>query len=122
MSETEGPIDRLDRILARIEEQHSGFKDMVLSAGGSMAALTHAAAGDEIIKDTFANYAFEHYEIAAYKSLLQLSDQIADGDISSLLQQTLDEEERMAQWINDNIGMVTAQYVALRESEQTAKR
>ncbi|MBV9739879.1 MAG: DUF892 family protein [Hyphomicrobiales bacterium] len=30
--------------------------------------------GDEVLKNTFANEAFEHYEIAAYKSLLTLCD------------------------------------------------
>jgi ferritin-like metal-binding protein YciE len=29
--------------------------------------MAHAPARDEIIKNTFANFVFEHFEIAAYK-------------------------------------------------------
>ncbi|WP_431015504.1 DUF892 family protein [Bradyrhizobium pachyrhizi] len=32
--------------------------------------VAHFMAGDETLKNTFANNAFEHFEIAAYKSLL----------------------------------------------------
>ena len=122
VAETEGQIARLETVFDRIEEHHSGFKDMVLSMGGTMAALGHAAAGDEILKDVFANYAFEHYEIAAYKSLLQLSDQTMTSETSALLQQSLDEEERMAEWLDEHVGLITSQYLALRENDETAKR
>lgn len=122
ITETEGQISRLETIFDQIDESHSGFKDMVLSMGGAMAALGHAAAGDEILKDTFANYAFEHYEIAAYKSLIALSETVTGNGVTSLLRQTLSEEEQMAQWIGDHVGLVTAQYLALREADETAKR
>jgi hypothetical protein len=39
-----------------------------------MAALDHAVAGDEILKNSFANFAFENFEIAAYKSLLTIAE------------------------------------------------
>ena len=122
IAETEGQIERLESIFDQVDEKHSGFKDMVLSIGGAMAALSHAAAGDEVLKDTFANYAFEHYEIAAYKSLIQVSDRLGFENVSALLRQTLDEEERMAQWIDEHVALVTEQYLALRETDEQAKR
>lgn len=122
ITETEAQIERLETIFDQIDETHSGFKDMVLSMGGAMAALGHAAAGDEILKDTFANYAFEHYEIVAYKSLIRIGDHLSVNGALSLLRQTLEEEEMMAQWIGENAAMVTDQYLALREADQTAKR
>lgn len=121
IAETEGQIARLETVFDQIDEKHSGFKDMVLSVGGSMAALSHAAAGDEVLKDTFANYAFEHYEIAAYKSLIQISDRLALDSVTPALRQNLDEEERMAQWIDEHVALVTEQYLALREADEQAK-
>lgn len=35
-----------------------------MSMVGSMAAMGHSVAGDEILKNSFANFAFENYEIA----------------------------------------------------------
>jgi ferritin-like metal-binding protein YciE len=87
-----------------------------------MAAIGHTVAPDEIVKNSFANYAFEHFEIAAYKSLLALSNQAGNSSATSLLTQNLDEELSMAQWLDQNIGPVTLKYAALRESGQTAKK
>ena len=50
---------------------HSAVKDTVMSFVGNIAAMMHAPAPDEVIKHTLANFAFEHYEIAAYKGLLR---------------------------------------------------
>ncbi len=111
ISETEQQIERLETLFDRIDEKHSGFKDMALSMGGTMAALSHAAAGDEVLKDTFANYAFEHYEIAAYKSLIRIGDHLSIADTSDLLRQNLEEEEMMAQWIDEHVGLISDQYL-----------
>ena len=74
IDETNAQIARLDEILATFDTSGSALKDAGLSFTGSMAALAHSVAGDEILKNSFANYAFEHFEIAAYKSLLTLAE------------------------------------------------
>lgn len=55
VSETEGQIQRLEEILTSLAEDHSSLKDIALSFTGSMAALGHTVAGDEILKNSFAN-------------------------------------------------------------------
>lgn len=56
--------------------RHQPFtmKDTMMSLVGNMAALGHSAAPDEVLKNTFANFAFEDFEIASYTSLLILAD------------------------------------------------
>lgn len=122
IAETEMQIQRLEQILDGFGESKSSLKDAALSFTGSMAAIGHTVAADEIVKNSFANYAFEHFEIAAYKSLLALSNQAGNSSATSLLTQNLDEELSMAQWLDQNIGPVTLKYAALRESGQTAKK
>jgi ferritin-like metal-binding protein YciE len=95
---------------------------MALSLGGAMAALGHTVAPDEIVKNSFANYAFENYEIAAYKSLIALAEQAGNAAAVDLLSANLAEEQAMAQWLDGNIAAVTLQYASLRESGETAKR
>lgn len=87
-----------------------------------MAAIGHSVAPDEIVKNSFANFAFENYEIAAYKSLLALAQQAGDAGSVQLLEANLAEEQAMAEWLDDNIEAVTLQYASLRESGETAKR
>ncbi|WP_283815997.1 DUF892 family protein [Bradyrhizobium diazoefficiens] len=69
-------------------------------------------AGDEILKNTFANNAFEHFEIAAYKSLLALCSAAGMESARGPLEASLEEEERMAAWIDANVEKVTMEYVA----------
>src|SRR3954452_18897798 len=74
LEETKSQIRRIEQCLDQVGESASTMKDTALSFLGNLAALGHAAAADEILKNTFANNAFEHYEIAAYKSLLTLAE------------------------------------------------
>jgi ferritin-like metal-binding protein YciE len=74
-------------------------------------------AGDEILKNTFANNAFEHFEIAAYKSLLALCGPAGADSSRLLLETSLKEEEAMAAWVDRNVAKVTMEYL---EKEQRA--
>src|ERR1700712_3590094 len=69
ISETEGQLKRLETVLSDLGENNSTLKDAALSVTGGVAALGHTAAPDEILKNSFANFAFENFEIAPYKSL-----------------------------------------------------
>ena len=63
------------------------------------------------MKNTFANFAFEHSEIAAYRSLLTMAELAGDTSGPRLLQQSLGEEIRMAKWIENNLEAATRKYV-----------
>lgn len=113
IEETNRQIDRIDELLAGFQTSASAVKDAVLSMSGGMAAMAHTVAGDEIIKNSFANYAFEHFEIAAYKSLLVLAEDGGFATATPLLTTSLREEESMAQWIDESLPMVTRRYATL---------
>jgi hypothetical protein len=72
--ETGGQISRIEEVLSGLNEDHSSLKDMALSFSGAMAAMGHMMAGDEILKNSFANFAFENFEMAAYNSLLTVAE------------------------------------------------
>ena len=122
IAETEGQLARLDQLLQGGGSDNNPLKDMALSFTGAMAALGHTVAPDEIVKNSFANYAFEHFEIAAYKSLLALANHTGNSTAVQLLTQNLREEQEMAAWLDQNIEPVTLQYAALREMGETAKK
>lgn len=111
LKETEEQLRRLDSCLESCGDSASSLKDTAQSFMGNMAAMSHAAADDEILKNTFANNAFENYEIAAYKSLIALCSQCGADQCKPLLESNLREEEAMANWIASNIARVTEQYL-----------
>jgi ferritin-like metal-binding protein YciE len=121
--ETHGQIERIDQLLDMYNAKASMMKDMATSMSGGMAAIGHSLFNDEIIKNSFANYAFEHFEIAAYSSLITIAEDAGFRDATSFLQQNLREEQAMAEWIEGNLPMVTRRYMELyaREGSMEAK-
>ncbi|HEX8300999.1 ferritin-like domain-containing protein [Sphingomonas sp.] len=117
IEETNGQLTRLDELLADLDTSGSTLKDLGLSLTGGMAAMSHSIAGDEILKDTFANYAFENFEIAAYKSLIAMAEHGGFGSATPALQETLREEQAMAQWIDEALPSITRRYADLYAQE-----
>lgn len=102
---------RIAEILSGLGTSPSTLKDIGTSLMGNLAALGHAIAQDEVVKNTFANYAFEHFEIASYKGLLVMANAAGDGAGPRLLQQSLGEEQRMAEWIDQNLEPTLRRYI-----------
>ena len=119
--ETEGQITRLEEVLDSLSEDRSMLKDVALSFTGSMAAMGHSIAGDEILKNSFANFAFENYEIAAYKSLITIADLGGFPGHVAALKANLVEEMAMAKWLDENLRSVTVKFASLKEAGETAK-
>ncbi|MCK1653480.1 ferritin-like domain-containing protein [Bradyrhizobium sp. 149] len=112
LQETNEQLNRLERCLQACGESSSSLKDTTQSVMANMQAMAHSVAGDEILKNTFANNAFENFEIAAYKSLLALCGAAGVTEAKDLLQTSLQEEQRMAAWIDSNVEKVTMEYLA----------
>ncbi len=111
IEESRSQAQRLEALLSSLDTSHSTLKDAALSLAGNMAALMHTVAPDEVVKNSFANYAFEHYEIAAYKSLLVLSEAVGRGADQSALKQSLGEELSMAEWIDEHLAPTTLRFL-----------
>jgi len=120
--ETELQIERLDTLLASLDESPSKLKDAALSVGGTMAALGHSVAGDEVLKNAFANFAFENFETAAYQGLIILADRGGYSIAQDPLQETLEEEMRMARWVQDSLPMVIDKHLELCRLGENASR
>jgi ferritin-like metal-binding protein YciE len=122
LEESKQQAARIEELLASLNTSHSTLKDMVTSFMGNVAALGHASASDEVVKNTFANFAFEHYEIASYQSLLVVADLAGEQASTSVLRQSLQEEQAMAQWIEDHLKPTMVRYVERYAAGETAGR
>jgi ferritin-like metal-binding protein YciE len=122
IEETKVQKDRLETILKSYGDGTSTLKDMAASVMGSMAAMSHAVAGDEILKNSFADFAFENFEIAAYRSLITMAEAVGDQTAIAPLQASLEEELQMASWLENNLPEVTQTYLQRESAGETAKR
>jgi len=117
ISETQDQIIRLEHILEELDENYLSVNDMVLSFNGATAVMSHAGMGDAVLKDAFADFAFENYEIAAYKSLLTIADAGNFREAKDALQASLAEEQSMARWLDDNLPLVTQKFLLMWEGD-----
>ncbi|MGM4967785.1 ferritin-like domain-containing protein [Tardiphaga sp. 1201_B9_N1_1] len=111
VTETKDQLARLERCLTACGEDSSSLKDKAQSLVANVTALFHSAADDEILKNTFANNAFENFEIAAYKSLITLAEAAGCNGDTQLLRLSLAEEQKMADWVDANVEKVTTAYL-----------
>lgn len=122
VGESQAQQKRLEEALASLSETYSTIKDTAMAALGNLLALGHAPAPDEVVKNSFANFAFEHYEMAAYKTLIVLAEATGQSGALSGLRKSLQEEEAMARWIDEHLRPTTLRFLERSEAGQTAGR
>jgi len=120
LEETRNQAKRLEQILSHHGTSESTLKDMATGFMGNMAAMAHAVTQDEVVKNSFANYAFEHFEIASYRALIEMSQAAGDSAAMPLLQESLREEMAMAQWLEQNLSPTVHRYIERETRGQTA--
>src|SRR5262249_49572385 len=101
--ETREQIQRIDRCLSELDQRRSIMKDLTMS----MFVAVPGLADDMFLGAAVASSAFEHYEVAAYRSLIVLANNCGCGDAAARLNKSLEEEKRMAEWIDDNVEEIT---------------
>ncbi len=121
IQESQGQQQRVDQILSRHGSSPSTLKDAVTGLMGNLAAVGHAMTTDEVIKNSFSNYAFEHFEQAAYLSLIAMAEAAGDQEAIPLLRQNLDQEIGFGKFCGEQIVPTTQRYMQLSASGQTAK-
>jgi ferritin-like metal-binding protein YciE len=96
LEETLGQIERLEHVFARLDEQVRGARCKgiagIIKEGDSLLdANFHGAAMDARL--IAAAQRAEHYEMAAYGTLVAWAHAMGHTEAARLLQQTLDEEK-----------------------------
>jgi ferritin-like metal-binding protein YciE len=97
LTETNGQIQRLEKVFAMAEETPSTEECEAVDGLITEAEEVMGGADDKRVLDAgivAAGQAVEHYEIARYGTLVAWADHIGLGDAKALLEQTLEEEKR----------------------------
>jgi len=94
--ETEGHVDRLQKVFAMIDKKAQGKTCPAINGlAEESAEIIEEFKGSPAIDAGLigAAQAVEHYEIARYGTLRAWAEELGLNDVASLLQETLDEEE-----------------------------
>ena len=120
--ESRRQADQIEQCIHRLDGNTSAVKDAVGKVSAGFGALLGSTAPDEVVKDTLANYAFEHFEIACYRSLVAAAEAVGDVQTARVCADILREEEAMAAWLADHVAEVTRAYMERDLAGLQAKR
>jgi ferritin-like metal-binding protein YciE len=111
IEETRNQAALIAQCIQRRGGDTSTVKDVTGKAMAMMHSFTAAMSSDEIIKGSLASYAFEHFEIASYKSLIVAAEVAGDTETQRVCQAILVEEEAMAKWLADNMPILVKRFL-----------
>lgn len=122
LEQTRHQASRVEGCIQKLGGDTSAIKEGVAKFMGSAANLVNQSAGDEVVKNGIADYAFEHFEIASYRALIGAADKLGEEEIRETCEEILEEEEAMASWLETNLPDVTQQYLQRERTEHSADR
>lgn len=122
IEETRRQQEQLEHLLHRFGEEPSRLKDMATKLVGNLQSLLHASASDEVLKNLFTLYAFEHFEVASYTSLIAMAEATGEMEVAQTCREILRQEEATGQKLHGLLGPVTQTYLDREASGQTSRR
>lgn len=122
IGETQSQRGRIERCLESRGTSTSSVKDVTGKLTAMMQGLGGAFAGDEVVKGCMASYAFEHMEIAAYKTLGAAARTAGDEPTARMCDEILREEEAMAAWLSDHLESVSSTYLRRESADSSAAK
>jgi ferritin-like metal-binding protein YciE len=105
LSVTEGHIERVEKVFELLDmaaraKKCEAMDGLVKEAQNVMEEMPKGSAVIDAAL-IISGQKVEHYEIAAYGSLVQLAKTMGENEIADLLQQTLDEEKEADQLLTE---------------------
>ncbi|HXF62571.1 MAG TPA: ferritin-like domain-containing protein [Caldilineaceae bacterium] len=101
--ETRRHAEMVRGCLEQIGEKPSGAKNLLGNLFGGAQSIGVGMFKDELIKNALTDFASEHFEIASYKVLIAAAEQTGHPQIAMVCRQILQDEERMAQWLDQQM-------------------
>jgi ferritin-like metal-binding protein YciE len=103
--------------IERLGSSTSTVKSAMGQIGGFFQGISTGMAKDEMVKNALVDYASEQFEIASYTSLIAAAQSIGDQQTATVCQQILRDEEDMARWLQQQIPMITQEFLGLQARE-----
>ena len=119
LRETRQQQDMVAKALADLSESPSTLKDAVMGLAQNVQAMMHSAASDEVLKNSFTGYAFEHFEIASYTALAVMARAAGEPQVEQMALEILRQEKDMANWLEEHLpGIVNEHLMLMQTGEQ----
>ncbi|HVG48590.1 MAG TPA: ferritin-like domain-containing protein [Rubellimicrobium sp.] len=118
LAESRRQQEQVGGMLEGLGESPSTLKDAVMKLAGNVQAMVHGMAGDTVLKNLFTLYAFEHFEIASYRSAVAMAEEVGEPGVAQTCREILRQEEAAAQKLGGMIESTTKTYMAREAAGQ----
>lgn len=122
LEETRRQQQMLEQTLGRFGEEPSTLKDTVMKLAGNVQAMIHGTTSDEVLKNLFALYAFEHFEQASYLSLIAMAEECGEAEVASTCRTILQQEEATGEKLRAMIQPITQAYMQREAADMASSR
>lgn len=109
---TKKQAERVKKCIEKLGENTSGVKSAMATMMGMVAGPPTGLFDDAVIKNSALEYATENFEIAVYRVLIAAADELGHDDIVEVCQQNMQEEEEMAEWLDENMDSLVQSYLS----------
>ncbi len=103
IGETKHHVDLVERCLERYGEDPSTTKDLMGRAAGTLQGFATAPFGDRLVKNSIADYATEHFEIASYEGIRAAAERLNDQATVQDCDTILEDERDMARFLSETL-------------------
>ena len=122
LEESRRQAEMVEGLIRQLGGETSAIEQGVAKFMGNVAALNNSTAEDEVVKNAIADYAYEHFEIASYRSLIGAAEALGEPEVKRVCEEILRQEEAMAAWLEENLPAVTQDYLQKQHADVQAKR
>jgi ferritin-like metal-binding protein YciE len=109
--ETRSQAQRVKTCIEHWDEKTSTLKQLTAKTIAVAQGLSGLFVDDEVIKGCLAIYTFKHMEIASYQILAAAAETIGDSKTAATCLAIMNEEERMAAWLDEEIPSVVSKFL-----------
>lgn len=118
LEETKRHAERVRECIERRGGSVSRARGGIGAVGGMISSMATEFAEDEPVKNALSDYAAEQFEVASYRSLVAAAERIGDEYTARVCREILEEDERMANWLKEQIPDVTKEFLGHLEQQQ----
>ena len=108
---TQNQADRIRDEIERLGGEVSEVKAAFSQAFGTISGIASGLARDKIVKNTIAEHATEHFEMATYMAIAKAADICGEEETAQLAREIMEEEKTTGEELEEYIGMVVRQYI-----------
>lgn len=122
VDESRSQADQLKGLVKQMGDDISSVKSGLGSMMGTFGAIFNAGTPDEVVKNCIGNFAVENFEIASYRALIGAARELGETNVQRMCEQILLQEESMASFLEENLSIITQEFLQRRQAGEPAKR